>query len=136
MELQLLTLHGAEFKGDVSEVSLTTASGQIGILPHHEPLTAIIMPGPVVITPKTGKSELFAAFGGILEVTAGRVRILADDAEPAEGLVESEIEAALAKAVQLKGSARDKHELQRAQEMVDRHEVRLRVSKLRRHHRG
>jgi F-type H+-transporting ATPase subunit epsilon len=136
MELELLTLRGTQFKGEVAEVSLTTAKGQLGVLPHHEPLTAIVMAGPVTIKPKTGQPVYFAAFGGLLEVMPDRVRILADDAEPADEYVQAEVEAALKQAQQLKDKAKDKHELQHAQEMVDRHEVRLKVAKLRRRPRG
>jgi len=135
MRFELLTLTGVKYRGEVAEVSLATASGQIGILPHHEPLTAITVPGPVVIRPKSGRAELFAIFGGLLEVNPDGVRLLADEAEHADDLVESEIEAALAKAKELKAKAKDKHALQRAEELIDRSTVRLGVARLKHRHR-
>lgn len=134
MQFELLTLKGVKFRGQASEVSLRTVDGQLGILPHHEPLTAIVVPGPVSVR-SNGKHELYASFGGLLEVRDNVVRLLANEAEAADELIHEEIETALAKAEALRASARDKHELHRAQELVDRHIVRLEVSRLRRRHR-
>ena len=133
MQFQILTLTGTKFDGEASEVSLRTSSGQIGILSRHEPLTAVVVAGPVVIHTGGGKSEVFASFGGLLDVTPDRARLLADEAEHSDDLIHEEIEAALAKAEKLKSGAKNKHELHRAQEMIDRHAVRLEVVRLRRH---
>ena len=134
MQFELLTLACVKYRGEVAEVSLRTADGQVGILPHHEPLTAIAAPGPVVIRPKSGRAELFVTFGGLLEVDSDGVRLLADEAEHADDLIQSEIETALKRAEELKTKARDKHALHRAQELIDRHEVRLEVVHIRRWH--
>jgi len=132
MQFELLTLTGAKFRGEVSEVTLTTANGQIGILPHHEPITAIVKPGSVMVREKGGKQTLFATFGGLLEVTQDMTRVLADEAEHEDSLVQAEVQAALAEAEALKARAGDKHELARAQELVDRQMVRLGVAQMRR----
>jgi F-type H+-transporting ATPase subunit epsilon len=123
MEFELLTLTGTKYQGDVAEVTLTTADGQIGIFPNHEDLTAQVMAGPVTIREKGGKQQVFATFGGLMEVTKTRMRLLADEAEH-----ESDLDQAQAQ----KASVKDKHELARAQEMVDRQSVRLGVAKLNR----
>jgi F-type H+-transporting ATPase subunit epsilon len=136
VQFELLTLTGSKYRGEVAEVSLATASGQIGILPHHEPLTAMTVPGPVIIRPKSGRAELFATFGGLLEVTPDGVRLLADEAEHADDLIESEIQAALKMAEELKAKANDKHALHRAEELIDRHEVRLGVARMKHRHRS
>lgn len=136
MDFELLTLNGVKYHGKVAEVALRTASGQIAILPNHEPITAITLPGPVAVrVGEDDKEDLFATFGGLLEVTPVRVRLLADEAEHADELIRDEIEQALDKAERLKTEAKNKHELHRAQEMIDRHGVRLEVVRLRRHHR-
>lgn len=132
MHFELLTLTGAKFQGEVSQVTLTTANGQIGILPHHEDLTAQVLPGPVTVKEKSGKQSVFATFGGLLEVTKTGTRLLADEAEHEDDLIQAEVQAALAEAQSMKVAAKDKHELARAQEMVDRQTVRLGVAKLHR----
>lgn len=134
MHFELLTLTGVKYTGDVAEVSLTTVDGEIGILPHHENLTAIAVPGPVTVRAK-GKSQVFATFGGLLEVRPDGVRLLADEAESADELVVAEVEAALKRAEALKAAAKDKTELSRAQELVDRQQVRLGVVRVRHHQR-
>lgn len=132
MQFELLTLTGAKFIGEASEVTLTTENGQIGILPHHELLTAIVKPGPVFVRVKGGKQNVYATFGGLLEVTENVTRLLADEAEHADDLVQAEIEKALELAHELKKAAKDKHELAHAQELVDRQTVRLGVARLHR----
>jgi len=134
MQFQLLTLTGVKFDGEASEISLRTASGQIAILPHHEPLTAIVVAGPVVVRTKGAKSDAYASFGGLLDVSPDRVRLLADEAEHADDLIHDEITAALEKARVLKAEAKSKHELMRADELIGRHSVRLEVVRLRRRH--
>ncbi len=138
MHFELLTLTGARFQGQIAEVSLRTATGEIGVLPHHEPLTTLVAAGPVTVRPMNGgQPELFAVFGGLLEINADNTaRLLADEAEHADDLVESEIQTAIAMARELKAKAKDKHALQRAEELIDRHEVRLEVAHLKRRHRS
>jgi F-type H+-transporting ATPase subunit epsilon len=133
MQFELLTLTGTKFSGEALQVDLATEEGELGVLPFHENLTAIAKAGPVSISMKNGDKEIYAIFGGLLDVTDNRVRLLADEAEHAQDLVESQIEAALKHAEQLKSAARDKVELARAQELIDRQVVRLGVAKMRRH---
>lgn len=111
-----------------------TATGEMGILPHHENLTTIVKPGPVIITTKSGV-EYLASFGGILQIVDNHVRLLADEAEHADELIHEEIEAALEYAKTLRANAKTKFEMHNAQTLVDRHAVRLQVSGLRRRHR-
>lgn len=133
MQFELLTLTGTKFSGEATQVDLATEDGQLGVLPFHENLTAIAAAGPVTIYKKGGDKEIFAIFGGLLEITENRARLLADEAEHARDLVEEQIEAALKHAEQLKAAAHDKVELARAQELIDRQVVRLGVAKMRRH---
>jgi F-type H+-transporting ATPase subunit epsilon len=135
VKFELLTLAGTKFSGDVEGIHLKLSHGEAGIMAHHEPITAVALPGPLQVHLKNGKTEVFAAHGGILSVRSDAVRLLADEAEAADELIEHEIEAALAKAEQLKTAAQTKHELERAQHMIDRHHVRLHVARLRRRHR-
>ena len=135
MHFELLTVTGPRYQGEIDKVSVNTASGQVAILPHHEPLTSVVAPGAIAITPKTGKAELFATFGGLLEVTAEHVRILTDEAEHADDLIESEIKAAIAEAERLIATAKDAPQLAHANRMLDRSSVRLGVARLKRHNR-
>ena len=68
------------FQGDVDIVVLPGAAGEMGILPHHAPVLAILKYGVIKIR-KDGKEELFAVAGGLAEVQPDIVTILADAAE-------------------------------------------------------
>jgi F-type H+-transporting ATPase subunit epsilon len=136
MNFELLTLSGAKWQGEADEVVLTTTNGQMGILPHHEPLVAQVVPGAVTIKHGKNAPEVFATYGGLLEITESYARLLADEADHESDLVAEEIEAALAEARAMKDKAKDKVELAKAQAMIDRSELRLGIAKMRRtHHR-
>jgi F-type H+-transporting ATPase subunit epsilon len=68
------------FQGDVDIVILPGAAGEMGILPHHAPVLAILKYGVIKIR-KDGNEELFAVAGGLAEVQPDIVTILADAAE-------------------------------------------------------
>lgn len=73
------------FQGDVDIVVLPGAAGEMGILPHHAPVLAILKYGVIKIR-KDGKEELFAVAGGLAEVQPDIVTILADAAENVEDI--------------------------------------------------
>ena len=71
------------FQGDVDIVVLPGAAGEMGVLPHHAPVLAILKYGVIKVR-KDGKEELFAVAGGLAEVQPDIVTILADAAENVE----------------------------------------------------
>jgi len=73
------------FQGDVDIVVLPGAAGEMGILPHHAPVLAILKYGVIKIR-QAGKEALFAVAGGIAEVQPDIVTILADAAENIEDI--------------------------------------------------
>ena len=73
------------FQGDVDIVVLPGAAGEMGILPHHAPVLAILKYGIIRIR-REGKEELFTVAGGMAEVQPDIVTILADAAENVEDI--------------------------------------------------
>jgi F-type H+-transporting ATPase subunit epsilon len=73
------------FQGDVDMVVLPGAAGEMGILPHHAPVLAILKYGVIKIR-QAGREDLFAVAGGIAEVQPDIVTILADAAENIEDI--------------------------------------------------
>jgi F-type H+-transporting ATPase subunit epsilon len=73
------------FQGDVDIVILPGAAGEMGILPHHAPVLAILKYGVIKIR-HNGKEELFTVAGGMAEVQPDIVTILADAAENIEDI--------------------------------------------------
>ncbi len=139
MDLQLVTLTGIKVNEQVYEVILPTSEGEIAVFPSHEPLVAMVTDGIVTVRHKKEDSdeqlEYFAVTGGVVEISATRVKILVDEADHADDIVESESKAALERAMQLRDSATDQIELEKAHQLVDRHAVRLKVAGLRRRNR-
>lgn len=138
MQLQLITLLGVKIDQDVYELIIPTAAGEIGVFPGHEPLVSIAVPGAIAVRYKKGdadsKLEYFAISGGVVEISQTKVRVLVDEADHGDDIIESESKAALARAMELRDKAKDQVELDHALELVDRHTTRLRVAELRRRH--
>ena len=139
MKLELVTLAGVKVDQDVYEVMLPTAAGPISVFADHEALVSVAVPGAIAVrhnkSDDDAKLEYFAISGGVIEITGSRVRVLVDEADHGDDIVEAESKAALAKALDLQKNATNEIELERATQLVDRHQVRLNVAGLRRRHR-
>lgn len=140
MQLQLITLLGVKVDQEAYELLIPTAAGEIGVFPGHEPLVTLAVPGAIAVRYKKGdidaKLEYFAISGGVVEITQTKVRILVDEADHGDDIVEAESKAALARAIEMRDKAKDQVELEMAHQLVDRHSVRLKVAGLRRRHRS
>lgn len=139
MKFQLVTLLGVKVDQDVYEVILPTADGEIAVFPGHEPLVSIATPGAIAVrhgkNDDDSKLQFFAISGGVIEITHDSIRVLVDEADSEEDIVESETKAALDRALKMKEEAKDQVELEKASALVDRHAVRLKVADLRRRRR-
>lgn len=138
MKFELVSLDGVKFSEDAYSVILPTAAGQITLLPGHEPLLSVIVPG--VVTIRRGKSdpdhhlEHYATYGGVLEVTPKVARVLVDEATYGDEVSEAEAQKAHQQALELLKGAKDQVELEHAQGLVDRHAARLDLARIRRRH--
>lgn len=61
MLLKIHTVHGVIFDGEVERVELPTKVGVLSILPHHNPLTAMITPWIVKFVPIEKRRSEFIA---------------------------------------------------------------------------
>lgn len=138
MQLELITLLGKKIDQEVYEVMLPTADGEIAVFPGHEPLVTIAVPGAIAVrykkTDPDSALDFFAISGGVAEISQKSVRVLVDEADSGEDIVEAESKAALERAIALRDSAKTQVELEKAHQLVDRHAVRLKVADLRRRH--
>jgi F-type H+-transporting ATPase subunit epsilon len=136
MKLELVSLSGVEYSGDAYEVVIPTADGEIAVYPDHMPLVSIAVPGVLTIRKAKGDAgvETYASLGGVVEISGDTVRILVDEAEHADELYEEEVKRAYEHAQKLKSEAKNAVDLEKAQALVDRHAIRLKVAELKRHH--
>ena len=140
IHLQLVTLTGTKFDGEVYEVILPTIDGEIGVLPGHMPLISVATNGVIAVRKQLNdpdsSREYFATNGGVIEVAGDLLRVLVDEADSADDINEAEAEAAHQRALKLKSEAKDEVSLEHAQNLIDRSAVRLQVAQLRRRHAG
>lgn len=139
MDFQLVTLEGVKVDDEVYEVILPTADGEISVFPGHEALVSVAIPGAVQVRrhkdDADSKMDFFAISGGIIEINQTRVRVLVDEADHGEDIVEAESRAALDRAIKLRDESKDQVELEKAHQLVDRQAVRLKVAELHRRRR-
>ncbi len=139
MNLQLITLAGVKVDEPVYEVVLPTTSGEIAVFPGHEPLVTVAKTGVIRVRRDKQHSddrmELFAISGGVIEIDTTRVRVLVDEADHGDDIIEAESREALERAMKLRDEATNQIELEKAHQLVDRHIVRLKVAELKRHKR-
>lgn len=136
LHLQLVTLSGIKFEGDVYEVVLPTLDGEIGVLSNHMPLISVATAGAVVVkknrTDADNQKEFFAISGGVIEIEHNQLKVIVDEADHADNINEAEAEAAHERAQAMKAEAKDQVSLEHAQQVVDRTSARLDVAKLKR----
>jgi F-type H+-transporting ATPase subunit epsilon len=134
----LVALSGTKFDGDAYEITLPTLEGEIGVLEHHMPLVSVATTGVIAVRrdPKDSDTarEFFAISGGVIDVSNNQLRVLVDEADHADEINEAEVEAAMERAQKMKREATDEVSLEHAQQLVDRHAVRLQVAGLKRRH--
>ena len=140
MHLQLITLTGVRVDEDIYEISAPTAAGPISVFPGHEPLVSVAVPGALAVRYKKedsdAKLEYFAISGGVIEINQTAVRVLVDEADQGDDIIEAESQAALDRALKMKSEAKNQVDIDHAKQLIDRHTVRLQVAGLRRHKRS
>jgi len=75
-----------------------TPEGDIGILPGHEPVLALLVDSPLRIEETNGQKLVVAVHGGFFSVAGDEVNVIAEVAELAEDIDLERAQAALARA--------------------------------------
>lgn len=81
LEVEVVSAERVVWSGDAVNVIARTVEGDIGILPGHEPLLAVLVPCLVEIVTADGRSESLAVDGGFISVANGHVSVLSQSAE-------------------------------------------------------
>ena len=69
------------FSGEVDQVDLPGAEGDMGILPLHAPIVTVLRPGIVTVF-NGGRRDPYVVVGGFAEMSPAGLTILADQATP------------------------------------------------------
>ncbi len=94
-EVHLVATDREVWTGQATLVSFETYDGEIGVMPGHSPMLAMLKDGPVLIRPPQGDDLYAAVHTGFAVVDAGRVIILAESAEMASEIDEKQAEVLL-----------------------------------------
>lgn len=81
LDVELVAADRSVWSGSARAVNAPASEGQVGILPGHTPLLALLKEGVVHVTPTSGAALDFTVTGGFLSVDANRVTIVADSVE-------------------------------------------------------
>ena len=81
------------FEGEASALVAPAWDGQVGILPNHAPMLALLGSGELHVDRIGGDSDSFHVAGGVLKVERNQVTLLTEYAgdEPPEEVPESAI---------------------------------------------
>ena len=115
LTVEIVTPDRRAFEGRADKVTLPTALGSIGILPGHQPITAIIAAGEVLVT-LDGKVSRLAIDQGFVRVLADKVSVVTEAAVDEAKIDLKSVENAEARAREAVAAAR-------AQKDVDPAEV-------------
>lgn len=114
LEVAVVSAERLLWKGQAKSITAKTPEGEIGILPGHEPLLALLVESPLRVEQTDGSKMLVAVHGGFFSVDSNNVNVIAEVAELAEDIDLERAKAALARA-QGAPESEDKSALRRAE---------------------
>lgn len=130
LQLDVVTPDKIVLNQRVGYVSAPGVMGEFGILPNHADLLSALSTGFLVFEDE-GKTKRYAfVSGGVVEVSGGKVTVLADAAERAESIDVARAEAALKRAEKRLASKSDDIDYTRAVAAMRRATVRIEVASL------
>ncbi|HSK55644.1 MAG TPA: F0F1 ATP synthase subunit epsilon [Jiangellales bacterium] len=84
LKVELVAADHLVWSGPARLVVAKTTEGEIGLMPSHEPVLAVLVPGPVTIRPTEGEAVVAAVHSGFLSMADDTVSVLAEVAEIAD----------------------------------------------------
>ena len=97
-EVQLVATDREVWTGQATLVTFETHDGEVGVMPGHSPMLAMLKDGPILIRQPEGGDLHAAVHTGFAVVDAGKVIILAESAELADEINFKQAEDLLAEA--------------------------------------
>ncbi|MEZ4236652.1 MAG: ATP synthase F1 subunit epsilon [Myxococcota bacterium] len=97
LEVDIVTPERSVFRGAAAQVQLPAWEGEMGVLPDHDPLLALLRAGLCVVSTAQGATR-YVIGRGFAEIGGDRVTILTDHCEPAEKVDKASAQTELAAA--------------------------------------
>jgi F-type H+-transporting ATPase subunit epsilon len=117
LDVAVVSAERSVWSGSARSVVAKTPEGEIGILPGHEPVLALLVESPLRIEQPDGTKVLVAVHGGFFSVDSNTVNVIAEVAELAEDIDVDRAQAALTRA-QAAGAETDMSALKRAETRI------------------
>lgn len=80
LKVEVVSADRVVWSGEAVQLIARTVEGDMGILPGHEPVFALLVPSNVTIVTADGRQESLYVDGGYISVAEGRISILAQEA--------------------------------------------------------
>lgn len=98
LTVAVVSAERALWSGEAKSLVAKTPEGDIGVLPDHEPVLALLVDSPLRIEEPDGTKVVVAVHGGFFSVENNNVNVIAEIAELAEDIDLERAKAALARA--------------------------------------
>ena len=98
LNVAVVSAERALWAGQAKSLVAKTPEGDIGILPGHEPVLALLVESPLRIEEPDGNKLMVAVHGGFFSVAGDEVNVITEVAELAEDIDVERAKAALARA--------------------------------------
>jgi F-type H+-transporting ATPase subunit epsilon len=123
LHVELVAADRLVWSGEATMVVARTTEGDVGVLPNHAPMLALLVNGVVDVRTTEGESWVAAVDEGFLSVARNRISILSEHAEMSH---EIDLEKARADLERARSSG-EFHAEGEAEEAVRRAEARIRA---------
>ncbi|MFE7428016.1 F0F1 ATP synthase subunit epsilon [Streptomyces sp. NPDC057545] len=108
LHVELVAADRSVWSGEATLVVARTTSGDIGVMPGHQPLLGVLESGPVTIRTSDGGTVIAAVHGGFLSFADDKLSLLAEIAELADEIDVQRAERALERAKEATDAAADR----------------------------
>lgn len=78
LQVEVVSADRSVWSGEARSITARTTEGDIGILPGHSPVLAVLVPSGVEVVGTDGTRQVVAVDGGFVSVAQGRVSILSE----------------------------------------------------------
>jgi F-type H+-transporting ATPase subunit epsilon len=81
MRIEIVTPDKKIFEGEIKSVRVPGKKGSFQVLKDHAPIVSTLESGPVIMVDMNGKETVLEIDGGVIEVKANKIILLADSSK-------------------------------------------------------
>jgi F-type H+-transporting ATPase subunit epsilon len=78
MKVEIITPDRKVFEGDIRSIRVPGKKGSFQVLKDHAPIISTLEKGPVIMIDQTGTETRYEIDGGVIEVKANKIILLAE----------------------------------------------------------